>query len=442
MNASLQAQEGQSILDIQTHTTPSGIDYMVVQDTNLPIVTINFSFRGAGSINDPVGKDGLGQLVSNVMDEGAGDRDAHEFQKALQDRAIELSFYNSRDHFGGSLKTLKRHLPIATELLRDALMHPLFEEEAIIRMRNANMARIKTSTANPDWQAARLMNAVYFGDHAYARNSGGTLSGLESITADDMRRFVSDYLTKDRLEIAFAGDITVDETSVLADKIFSSLPKDGNEIQKLQDVKVLTKNKIVAFQSDSPQTVAIMVWPIFEKTDPDYYALRVFNHILGAGGFSSMLMDRVREQQGLTYGIYSRLSHIDYVNYLSIESSTSPENIQKMTVSIQEILNELKTKTVSEKTLAEAKSYLIGSMPLQFSSTQRLSSTPISLAMDDLPMTYLDDWASEIANVTVNDIQRLANRIFKDEQPKLTVLAGAIPDDQSATIIETLPGVE
>jgi zinc protease len=105
-------------------------------------------------------------------------------------------------------------------------------------------------------------------------------------------------------------------------------------------------------------------------------------------------------------------------------------------------LNELKTKTVSEKTLAEAKSYLIGSMPLQFSSTQRLSSTPISLAMDDLPMTYLDDWASEIANVTVNDIQRLANRIFKDEQPKLTVLAGAIPDDQSATIIETLPGVE
>jgi zinc protease len=268
------------------------------------------------------------------------------------------------------------------------------------------------------------------------------VSGVESITADDMRRFVSDYLTKDRLEIAFAGDITVDETSVLADKIFSSLPKDGNEIQKLQDVKVLTKNKIVAFQSDSPQTVAIMVWPIFEKTDPDYYALRVFNHILGAGGFSSMLMDRVREQQGLTYGIYSRLSHIDYVNYLSIESSTSPENIQKMTVSIQEILNELKTKTVSEKTLAEAKSYLIGSMPLQFSSTQRLSSTPISLAMDDLPMTYLDDWASEIANVTVNDIQRLANRIFKDEQPKLTVLAGAIPDDQSATIIETLPGVE
>lgn len=432
----------ETIIAIQEHTSAKGLNFMLVEDHTLPIVAMDFAFAGSGSINDPIGKSGLGQLTSNILDEGAGDRNAHDFQKALQDRAIELSFFNGRDNFGGRIKTLKRHLPVASELLSDALNAPLFEEDAITRMKNANIMRIKSSLTNPDWQAARLMNATYFDGHPYAGNSGGTISGLTNITADDMRNFVTDYLTKDRLTISVAGDLTPQEASELVDEIFMNLPQTSQASSDYSDFTPPSDNRKTGVRVDSPQSVVMMVWPLFPKTDPDYYALRVLNHILGAGGFSSYLMDRVREQQGLTYGIYSRLISMDYANYLSIESSTTPDNVEKMIEAVEEVLNELKTDQVTQNTLQDAKNYLIGSLPLRFSSTQSLSSTPLSIKLDGLPLTYLDEWSDNIASVTADDVRRVAQRVFADVEPDLTVLAGGLPNDETITVIDTLPGVQ
>lgn len=440
---SLAQDNAARILNIQELKSNGGIDFMLVSDHTLPIVTINFAFTGAGSINDPLDKVGLGQLVSNVIDEGAGTRDAQAYQGALQERAIELSFFNSRDHFGGKLKTLKRHQGIAMELLHDAMTSPHFEADAIERMKNANMMRVKSAVASTDWQAARLMNAVYFDGHPYAMNSGGTLSGLAAITADDMRHFVKTHFSKGNLQVAMAGDITAEEAKTLIDTVFGDLP-DGVTLN-VNDASNFTAQATPVkkgYETNSPQSVVQMVWPLFNKIDPDYYALRALNQVLGAGGFSSMLMDEVREKRGLTYGIYSRLSFMNYANYLSIESATSPENLAPMTVAVTDVLNSLKTVPLDADMLADAKNYLIGSLPLQFSSTQSLSSTPLSVKMDGLPLSYLDDWAENIQAVTAADVMRVANRIFVDVQPNVTVVAGAIPEGQNIELVKTLPGVE
>lgn len=431
------------ILDIQTLKSDGDLNYMLVSDTSLPIITMNFSFKGAGSINDPDGLSGLGQLTSNTMDEGAGDRDGQAFQEALQDRAIELSFNNGRDHFGGKIKFLKRHKDIATELLADAINRPRFDGEAVERMKNANIMRIKASQSNTDWQSSRLTNDVYFGDHPYAGNSGGTISGLQSVTADDMRAFMKGYLTRSNLNIAIAGDINAAEAGQLIDAVFGDLPETGATNDNQFDA-VQTGGDVVVkgFASQSPQSSVQMVWPTFPKSNNEYYALRVLNQILGAGGFSSMLMDEIREKRGLTYGIYSRLTHMDYADYLSIESATSPENIAPMMDAIQGVLETLKTTLVDNEMLNEAKSYMVGSMPLKFSSTQSLSATPLALKMDGLSMDYLDRWADKINAVTADDVKNVANMIFENSKPNVTVIAGAIPDGMDIELVDTLPGVE
>ena len=434
--------ETSRVLDIVELQSDKGIDFMMVSDPSLPIVTLNFSFRGAGSINDPAEKSGLGQLTSNTIDEGAGERTGQQYQEALQDRAIELSFNNNRDHFGGKIKFLKRHMDIAIELLNDALVRPRFDQEAIDRMRNANIMRVKSSQANTDWQASRLMNDVFFGDHAYAGNSGGTISGLSNVTADDMRQFMQDHLALNNLNVGIAGDVSVAEAKAIIDRVFTGLPKKTKDLAPLEQVEVFNGTKIVGYQSNSPQSSVQMVWPTLSKSDPDYFAFRVLNQILGAGGFSSMLMDEIREKRGLTYGIYSRIVHMDYTNYLSIESATSPENVEPMLVAIQDVLRSLKTTRVDDEMFAEAKSYMIGSMPLRFSSTQSLSATPLALKMDGLPMDYLDDWARNIHAVTADDVMRVANKIFANSQPNVTVIAGAIPKQRDIELIENLPGVE
>lgn len=440
MTSSLKANDAR-ILDIQSVKTPAGITVWHIEDHTLPIITMNFAFKGAGAVTDPANHIGLGQIVSNTLDEGAGERTGHEFQTALQDHAIDLSFGNGRDHFTGKIKTLTKHKNLTEELLRDALMAPRFDDEAITRMKNANLMRLKSSLASTDWLAARLMNDVYFGGHTYARNSGGTLSGIASITKEAMENFTQNYLTRDRLFVSVAGDMTQDEAADFVDKIFSNLPS-GSPQNSVDNVSPPTAPVKKAFKTESPQSSVQMVWPIFPKTDPDYYALRVLNHLLGAGGFSSALMEEVREKRGLTYGIYSRPIHMNFSNYMSIESATSPENIAPMMAAITDVLNEFKTEHVSDDKLTAARNYLVGSLPLRFSTTQSLSRTAMSMGLNDMGIDYLDLWDDEILKVTAADVKRVAERIFISTTPTAMVIAGAVPDDLGFEIIETMPGVE
>jgi zinc protease len=442
MTASLSpAHANDRVLNIESSTSPKGIEFWHVEDRNLPILTLHFAFKGAGAINDPDDKIGLGQLLSNTLDEGAGDRDAETFQETLDDHAIDLGFSNSRDHFSGKMRTLKRHAPLAFELLTDAIHKPLFEDEAVDRMRQANITRIKSSQSKPEWMASRLMNDIYFGDHAYARNSGGTISGLNAVTSDDLHGFVKAYFTKNNLVVSTAGDMNVDEAGLYIDQVFASLP-DDEDLKAIENVTPPMQPLKKAFQKDSPQSVVQMVWTSFSKNDPDYHALRVMNHILGGGGFSSYLMEEVREKQGLTYGIYSQPAHLDHADYLIIQSATSPENIAPMTDSISSILTMMKNESVDADLLADAKSYLIGSLPMRFASTLSLSGATLRMQLDGRSIDALDIWADKINAVTADDIMRVSNRIFTSVEPSATVIAGAVPDDLGFEIIDQIPGIE
>jgi zinc protease len=442
MTASIsKADTNNRILDIEEYVTPSGIPFWHIEDQSLPIQTIHFAFRGAGAVRDPEGKAGLAQLLSNTMDEGAGARDAQEFQKTLDDHAIDLSFNHSRDHFTGKMKTLSRHSDLAFELLRDAVNSPTFADEAVNRMREANLSRIRSSLANSNWLASRLMNDVYFQGHEYADNSGGTISGLMNITADDFRAFMKDHFFKTNLVVATAGNMSAEEAAEKIDFAFSKLPT-GETLEGLNQAMPPEGYKKKAFETSSPQSVIQMVWEGMPKNDDDYYAYRVLNQILGGGGFSSLLMDQVREEKGLTYGIYSQPAFMDFANYLLIQSATSPENIEEMTIAIQDIIAGLKSENVDAVMLEEAKSYLIGSLPLRFSSMLSLSGAAIRMQLDGRSIDSLDVWAENIEAVTAEDIRKVANRIFENPQAAVTVIAGAVPSDQGFELVEPLPGVQ
>lgn len=440
MTAQARAEEAR-ILDIQSATSPNGIAFWLVEDHSLPILTIDFAFAGAGSVNDPADKTGVAQLLSNTMDEGAGARDALTFQESLQDHAVELSFSSGRDHFMGQLKTLTKHQPIALELLHDAVTSPRFEDEAVNRMKQANIMRIKSSLINNDWLSARLMNDVYFGDHPYARNSGGTLSGIAAITSVDLNTFKDRYLTQNRLRISIAGDVTAEMAGQIIDQVFGDIPS-GGVVDTIDAVTAPKTPVQKAYKTDNPQSSVQMIWTAFPRTDKDFYALKVMNHMLGGGGFSSALMEQVREKRGLTYGIYSRVSNMDYANYLAIESATSPDNIAPMEAAVADVITQFKTTPVDDTLLSDAKNYLIGSLPLKFSSTQSLSKTTLAMQMDGLPMDYLDQWDENISKVTAEDIQRVANRIFGDTTPDALTIAGGLPDDLQIERVEIVPGVE
>ncbi|MCK5374878.1 MAG: insulinase family protein [Alphaproteobacteria bacterium] len=410
-------------LNIQHITTNSEINAWLVEDHSLPIIAMNYSFRGAGAKNDPLDKQGLARLVSNTMDEGAGNMNAQAFQKTLQDKSIALSFSVSRDHFNGVLKTLTQNKDDAFRLLALALTQPRFDEKPLERMRIANQSRIRSSLSDPHWIAARLQNDRIFEGHSYAMNSGGTISSLEKITTDDLRAFHK-TLGKNQLVIGVAGDITADELKQRLEEIFASLPVIEPNAPEKHPLR--NAGKTYLYKQNIPQTIIEIAQEGISRQDEAFYSAYLMNFILGASGFGSRLMEEIREKRGLTYGIYTYFRQYDEADLLNISTSTANNNVPEMLDLIYKEWDKMRNTPVSEKELAEAKSYIIGSLPLSLTSTNSIAKILLSLQLDYLPIDYLDNRENKINAVNIDNIEAISKRLL-DIEKMTTIMVGNPP---------------
>lgn len=428
------------LLDIQEVESPGGVKAWLVEDHTLPIVAAAFSFKGAGSDLEPADRQGLARLVSNMLDEGAGPYDSQSFQKILNDNSISLGFSSGRDDFGGSLHTLTKNKALAFTLLHLALSEPRFDAEPLERMRAANLTRIRAAQSDPEWMAARLLNDVAFAGHPYALNSGGTLTTLQKITAEDLRAFASTTLARDNLRVSVAGDITAKELGTVLDAVFGDLPEKA-DVPPVADLTVQNAGQTVLYKQDIPQAVIETMQPGLGRTDPDYYTGMVMNFILGGSGFGSRLTEEVREKRGLAYGINSSFYDMDHFKGLSISTSTKNESVGDVLDLVRAELKKMRDAPVTAEELASAKSYLIGAFPLELSSTGRIAGLLLDLQLDDLPVTYLDERAEKINKVTAAGVQALAQRLLTPDS-LTTVIVGQPEGITPTKIVETLPNVD
>ncbi len=429
-----------AILDIQQITSPQGIKAWLVEDHTVPVVSIRFQFKNAGAINDPKDKQGLSQIMSNTLDEGAGEMDSKAFQGALNDQSISLSFQSSRDDFGGSLKTLSKYRNEAFDLLTLALTKPRFDKAPVSRMIDSNLVRIRSSMTDPEWMNARLTNAVIYGDHPYAMNTGGTISSLPRITPDDLRAKFKSQLARDNLIVAVAGDMDASEVSMMLDKVFGQLPQ-TSKVQKIDDIVFDDQPSVTLYQQNIPQTIINMVIPGIKHTDPDFHAAEVMDFVLGSSGFGSRLTEEVREKRGLTYGIYSGLSEMNHSSILSIGTATRNEKADEVIQITKNVMESMTNAKITEKELKDAKSYLIGSVPLQLTSTDRISATLIGLLSDNLPADYLEQRAAAIEKLNLDDILRVSKRLLETKCVKIILVGHPMVGDHYK-VVSSLPNVE
>lgn len=439
MTLRVQAAGDNKFLDIQEIKTTSGINVWLVEDKSLPVVALQYIFLDTGTTLDPQEKQGLVRMLSNTMDEGAAELTSQDFQKALSDHSITLTFSAGRDGFGGKIKTLSRHKNMAFDLLKKAIEQPRFDADPVARMRDANLARVRSSISQPDWMAARLINDKAFSNHPYSKNSGGTLSGLASITSDDLRAFHKN-LSKEKLLIAVVGDISPEEVKKHIDSAFSALPA-TTTINTPADINIQNAGKVYLYEQPIPQTMIEIMMPAFDRKDKDFYALQVLNYIFGGAGFGSRLMEEAREKRGLTYGIYSSLNDYRHADALSISTSTKNESAAEMLEIIKAEMLRLQNEEVGEKELNDAKSYITGSMPLSLSSTDAIAGMILSMQTNDLPANYLDHYAENIKAVTSADIQRVAKRVLIPEN-MVTVFVGQPENVTITEKVESLPNVQ
>lgn len=429
-------------LDIQTVHSKSGLKAWLVHDESVPVISMQFAFRGGSKLDDNETQ-GLSMMLSHLLDEGAGPYSAAEFQKRLNDRSISLSFGSGRDSLSGNLETLSKYKEEAFALLKTALTKPLFDEESIARIRAANLARIRDSLSDPDWRASRLMLDRAYEGHPYALNSGGSISSLQNITREDLVEAHKNRLTRDRLVIGVSGDITAEELRTLLDLIFGDLPESSGPIL-IEDTPIQNQEITALHPYETPQTVIQMVWPGVSRKDNDYYDALVLNAAWGGLGFGSMLTEDIREDRGLTYGIHTSLSGLNHAPSLVLRTSTAHDNLPEMLERIETGRQRLLQAPLPNDKLQLAKEYLIGSLPLNLTSNNQVASILLSLQLDHLPTDYLDRREEKIRAVTGETAQAMAQKILNRQPMSALVGPSTVQNylNGDINIIEDLPNVE
>ncbi|MBO6889416.1 MAG: insulinase family protein, partial [Thalassospira sp.] len=244
------AQQAKAV-EVQEVISDGGIRAWLIEDHMNPLMTMDIAFTGAGAATDPDGKLGLVNMVSGLIDEGAGAMDSQTFRSEMENRSIGLSFDAGRDDFAGSLTTLTRERETAIDLLRLALSEPRFDDEAVERIRAQVVSGLKRAETDPRDIASRTFFASIFGDHPYGRPVSGTLETVAGLNANDFRGFVRRAFAKDNLIVGVAGDITAEELGPLLDEAFGALPA-KSDLPKIADVTP-TYGDIDVIEQDIPQ---------------------------------------------------------------------------------------------------------------------------------------------------------------------------------------------
>jgi zinc protease len=409
--------------------SPGGIVAWLVRDSMVPLVSIEFSFRG-GSALDPDGKTGLADMTTSLLDEGAGDMDSQAFQRKLSDLAVSISLNAGMDSIRGSLKTLNRTRDEAIDLLALALTKPRFDEDAVERIRQQILTVLARQSTDPDKIAGLVWWKAVFPDHPYGRPSQGTVDTVAAITVGDMRRLVSERFTRDQLIVGVVGDITPEELGPLLDRAFGGLPATGRPFV-LDEPKPRAAGQIFVVESDVPQSVVLFGHGGIRRDDPDYYAAYTMNYVLGGGGFSSRLYEEVREKRGLAYSVYSYMTPLSAIGVYSGGVSTANERVGESIDVIRAEWARMRDDGVGEAELKDAKTYLTGSFPLRFTSTNSIARMLVGMQYNDLGIRHIEERNSFIEAVTLDDIRRVAKRLLKPED--LTIVVVGKPDGVTAT---------
>lgn len=403
---------------VQEVTSASGLTAWLVEDYTVPIVAMNVAFRG-GAVQDPDGKAGLANMMSGLLDEGAGALDSRAFQAKLEDLSITLSFDTGLDAFYGDLRTLTTNLDEAFELFRLAVNEPRFDAEPVERIRGQVIANLRREESDPSDVAGRLWAKTLFGDHPYGRSREGTAESVGSVTDGDLRAFHRRIMARDNLHVVIVGAIDQERAAAALDHMFGALPE-AAELKPIGEAAPAAGQTAHAALA-VPQTTVRLGGPGLKRDDPDFIAAYVADHILGGGTFSSRLYSAVREERGLAYSVGSSVVPYDhagaFVAATSVDAASTGEAVQVMLDEIAQYGED----GPSEEELVAAKDYLVGNFALRFDSSQKIARSLLHFRLDNLGIDYIERRNDLIRAVTLEDVRRVAKRIWSEPLSVVTV---------------------
>ncbi|OUR64221.1 peptidase M16 [Methylophaga sp. 42_25_T18] len=407
---------------IQHWETSNGARVYFVAAPELPMLDISVVFDGGAARDGAL--PGTALLTSAILNEGAGDLDTDQIAAKFAGIGAKFGASAERDMALVSLRTLTAEPVLETALatFTTVLTEPTFPQDSFERLKKQVLIGLLAEKQSPAALASRAFYKNLFNEHPYSTMPSGEESSVTNITLDDLKAFYQQYYVTKNAVIVLVGDIEVDKAKAIAEQAVAGL-NEGEAAKEIKPVMVLEKAVTKKIEHPSSQTHILMGQPGINRTDPDYFALYVGNHILGGSGLVSILSNEIREKRGLSYSVYSYFRPMRQLGPYQFGLQTRNEQAAEALEVMRNTLIDFIKDGPTEDELNAAKQNITGGFALRVDSNSKIANYLAMIGFYDLPLDYLDTFKDEVNSITTMQIKEAFARRIQPEK-MLTVMVG------------------
>ncbi len=406
---------------------PNGMRVLVLEDPRLPRLQIGVAARrGAGIVASE--QAGLAEFTAELMERGAGERDALELAAVVDNLGATLGVSSDWDSIVAGVSGLSRDLDTLFTVLTDVVRRPRFDAEEAERVRAEQLAGLEKAKDSPDVLASRSFQATLYPGHRYGSPLEGTPEAVAELSGMDAREFHARVFTANNALFFATGDLKAADILHRVEAGFGDWPAGSvPEPGPPPPAPAPAERRIVLVdRPDLVQAQIVVGHEGISRTDPERLAASLMNTVLGSGGFSSRLMSSVRgDKKGLTYSVYSYFAMRRHPGPFGVYTFTRVAEVRRVVDLLLDELSRVRSDPPSPEEVANAQSQVVGNFSLGLETSSAVTSSLVDLDVYGLPEDSLDTFRGRIRVLTAEDTARAARDLVHPERAAILLVGPA-----------------
>lgn len=413
----------------RTETLANGV--RVVADAMPGLETVALGvFVNAGSVDETAGEHGVAHLLEHMAFKGTTTRSARAIAEEIETVGGYLNAATSQQRTGYYARILKDDLPLAAELLSDILVNPLFDDDELTKECEVVVQEIGEAADTPDDVVFENLCEAAWADHPLGRTILGTPETVRAQSPNHLIDFMKRCYRPGEMIIAASGAIDPDTVFDIAERCFGEFPSSSNVYER---PRAQFKGGVRHEGRDIEQTHLALAFPGVASKDEDFFATRLYADILG-GGMSSRLFQKIREERGLAYSVYSFADGYQGAGLLGAYVNAEAVHIPEAAKIIGKEMR-ASARSIDDDEISRAKALLRSSLMMGLESpANRIEAAAGQLFVYGALMSA-DEILERIEAVTVHDLKRCAARALSG--PCAISIVGPCDPEKVTAVIET-----